>query len=174
MPDVDVTLAARMRDDAWQMAIHERAQRDQVTQRIRFGLVVLNGASLATVLGASSLLDNLPDTILAFSASSFALGIAAAGWALESHQNYLIASAGRWSANAMKRERLRALIEFSHVNANDEKTLAAIEKLFNEMTGEPEVLFQPDTASIWKQYTSRGLWVVGMLSIVGYKIWSLI
>lgn len=162
------------REETWQAALHERDQRDQVTQKVRFGLVILNGASLATVLSASSLLGNLPEAILAFSATCFVLGVAAAGWAVESHQRHLITSAGRWAARAMKYDRLSALIALSRGSIGESDTQEKIEKLLSELSQETKTLFEPDTSSIWKQFASRALWLAGALSIVVQKIFSLV
>ena len=95
----------RDRQSAYAVAHYQRAQRDELTTRIRFGSLALNGASAVAIFGLAgnaALVRELGFTpqITATALSLFVVGAVSAGISLLVHQNHLVRLAGSAIARA--------------------------------------------------------------------------
>lgn len=140
-------------------------RRDEANEKLRFGLVGLNGASLVALLSAlggrgsaATWLGFTPQNAL-FSALLFVAGLMLAGYSINTQQNLSTTESGDASARVQTLRRLVALYEQDNTQANNDRygeTLAEYHKL--PLTG-----FQFSSWAITAQHFSGGVWLAGIL-----------
>ena len=102
----------RDRESAWHIAHYERAQRDEYTSKLRFGLAALNAASMVTVLNLQTALAGVEPGVILLSAAAFLAGTVLAGYSLVAHQTHLIDLVGSTSSRAISLDRAVSLTAF--------------------------------------------------------------
>lgn len=145
------------------------SRRDQLTEKIRFGLVALNGGSLVALLGAlggsgqaAAWLGFSSGTAL-ISAVSFSVGLLLAGWSLTSQQNLSIEESGDAFARVAMIQRL--VIGYELVDSQENRD--HLEALMIEYEQLPLVGFRFRNRSIFAQNFSAGLWFFGIAVPLG-------
>lgn len=140
-------------------------KRDQLQDKLRFGLLALNGGSLVALLGALSG-DGQAASWFGFtvenakySAALFASGIVAAGASAITQSNLFTKEAG--DANS---RRLAAswLASFHEADAND-KNWDTLKTLLDDFSKAPLVDFQYSVAAIVLQNLAGSAWLAGIL-----------
>lgn len=146
-------------------ADHLRGQRDDVTTKIRFGLVGLNGgsvlAAIAALGGNTAALERIGISLdqLASAIIFFLVGAVVAGVALFQQQNHLVVAAGEANARA-----IRYAMAVHHANVNPGgDDLGALLKVIAAQTP-PEATYSK--AAIWFQSFGGALWLGGCSVIV--------
>lgn len=141
------------------------ARRDQLTDKIRFGLIALNGGSLLALLSAmggggeaARWLGFTPQIALA-SAVAFATGLCLAGVSVTAQQNLSQTETGDAYSRMQKLSILVALHKDEHSPEAREKAI----DVFEEYAQLPLTGFQYSLWSIISQNFSAGLWIVGIL-----------
>ncbi len=140
-------------------------RRDAQNEKIRFGLIALNGGSLLALMGAlggagnaASWLGFTPQNAL-ISSASFVLGLILSGIAVTSQQNLSVTEAGDASARVQTLRRLVALYDQEATPANHDHLGKAMAEFHNlPLTG-----FQFSNSAIWAQNFSAGAWLMGIL-----------
>lgn len=140
-------------------------RRDAQNEKIRFGLIALNGGSLLALMGAlggagnaASWLGFTPQNAL-ISSASFVLGLILSGIAVTSQQNLSVIEAGDASARVQTLRRLVALYDQEATPDNHDRLGNAMAEFHNlPLTG-----FQFSNSAIWAQNFSAGAWLMGIL-----------
>ena len=140
-------------------------RRDAQNDKIRFGLIALNGGSLLALIGAlggngtaASWLGFTPQNAL-ISSASFGLGLILSGIAVVCQQNLFVTEAGDASARVQVLRRLVALYDQQATPENHDRLGEAMKEFHDlSLTG-----FQFSYSSIVSQNFSAGAWVMGIL-----------
>jgi hypothetical protein len=139
-------------------------RRDRLNDRIRFGLIALNGASLLALIGAlggdgeAAHWLGFTSTNAMISACCFTFGLLAAGLSVTSQQTVTIKEAGDASARALVLSRLLALYEQPSTSENHERLGKAMEEYSGlELTG-----FQFNPRSFTAQGLAASAWLIGI------------
>ncbi|HEY6917547.1 MAG TPA: hypothetical protein VI381_07900 [Allosphingosinicella sp.] len=139
-------------------------RRDKLTDRIRFGLLALNGASLVALIGALGGGGNAAQWLgfthnnSIFSAAAFTFGLALAGWSVVAQQSAFVREAGDGSARAQTLNRLASLYKLPATKENVER----MSETMNELNDLPLTGFQFQHRSIFAQNFSAGAWFAGI------------
>ncbi|WP_294211328.1 hypothetical protein [uncultured Sphingomonas sp.] len=135
-------------------------RRDQMQDRLRFGAMALNGASLAGLMaamggdGKAASWAGLSGTVALWSATAFILGITCAGVAALIASNKYTTESGDAFKRYMTAKRLAATYE----GGDWDQASGAME----EHHESPLVDFQYSTASIALQNAAHGCWLAGI------------
>ncbi len=147
-------------------------RRDETSDKIRFGLIALNGASiiaLLSALGGGGTAANwlgFNDQNALWSALLFVIGLASAGHSINTQQNLSTKESGDASARAQTLRRLVSLYE-------EEKTHERLEnysKTLAQFHGLPLTGFQFSHRAILAQHVSGGAWLAGILIPLSTKL----
>jgi hypothetical protein len=156
-------LRSREREEA--VAQHLRSQRDDLTSKIRFGLVALNGASVVAVLTLYGSLKNdlaglgITSGAVMWAVGFFVVGVVCAGLCLSSHQNQLVIAAGQAEARAIT---CGTAVDLSAQNPIPKQLGEILEDLRKHSL--PSASYS--RAAIWLQQSAASLWLGGSLVLI--------
>ena len=143
---------------------YHRKRRDELTDKIRFSLAGLNGASLIALLsalggsGQAASWLGFNSSNVVWSASAFTIGLLLAGSALFSQQNRTTREAGDASQRAAAINSLAALYSLPSTKENSDNLGSAMAAFHDApLTG-----FQYSVAAIIAQNFSAGFWFIGI------------
>lgn len=152
------------RDRAWQIAQHERSQRDDYTSKVRFGLVAANAASLLTVINLKSELFSLSPSTALLACVFFLVGLICSGYSLLQQQTYLITQAGKTAVVAMHLDAAAALSEAP----GGTKNFDLAQERRAEAAEVEKQTFQLSIPAIVLQNCGSGAWLGGAL-LLSYR-----
>ena len=147
-------------------------RRDKLTERMRFGLAALNGASLVALIsalggkGEAAIWLGFTHENAIWSASAFTLGLILTGYSVYAQQNLYIREAGDAVTRASTLAGLASRYNLTATKGN-------VEELGEALTSEaslPLVGFQYSPTSIWAQNLASGAWLMGILTPLLYAI----
>lgn len=160
----------RDRESAWQIAHYERAQRDEYTSKMRFGLAALNAASLVTLLNLPTALTGVDPKAVLIAAAAFLLGTILAGYSLTAHQTHLIDLVGSTSSRALTLDRAVSLTAFP-VGSQEH---AALGDAMAEAHRHQSQTYKLSMGALRCQWVSASLWISGavVLAVVKAAVFS--
>lgn len=141
-----------------------RQRRDQLSEKLKIGLVALNGASLVALLGAlggsgaAATWIGLTSKTTLWSAAAFSAGLCLAGHALNTTDRVY----GREAADAYAR--MSGLVRLTSIGErpNTEASSNAYRDVHKEVTDLPLVGFNWSWRSIIAQSFAGGFWLLGI------------
>ncbi|MDB5704451.1 MAG: hypothetical protein JWN66_1567 [Sphingomonas bacterium] len=140
------------------------ARRDDVNDKIRFGVIALNSGSLLALLsalggsGQAAKWLGFDQLTAQFSASAFVTGLIASMAAVIVQQNHSNIEAGDALARTMAAARLLGLYE-----SRDENAHLAWQKALDDYSTAPLVNFRYSKLAIALQNAGQGAWLAGIL-----------
>lgn len=148
-------------EDARQIA----SERDLLTGKIRFGLVVLNSGSIIAMLGLASASSTMVaalgfiSSIALTSITLFIVGVIAGGICLFSHQNEMVLKAGQAKSRATYLQIAHSQIH-SPKDLNRDRIKKALETMGEAQDYHSQIV-EPNLWAIWAQNISAGAWLAG-------------
>lgn len=155
-------------------------RRDQLMERLHFGVLALNGASLIALLGLASGEGKAAESlgfsggVILFSACMFALGIMLAAHALNERENLYVGEAADANSRSSTIVRLIAHGQAPMTKDNHESYGAVMTELHDL----PQTGFQYSDGTIYPRHWAGGIWLVGisapLILAVGQRVLALL
>lgn len=149
------------------------ARRDQAIEKVRFGLVALNGASIVALIstlggnGDVAKWFGFTPVITVYSAISFAIGAVLAGHSLNAQTNdYTLETGDAWA----RWSKLNTLLSL-YANEADKQAIDQYSVALSEYHNLELVGFQGGKQARWAQHFAAGAWMNGILAPLSNAMW---